>query len=151
MIQFHHAFAASVLALATATVAAEEAPPATVGELLSRGGTSIPAQELRTMLTNGKNWRVLSDIIMKLTPDGSFEGARDRAMAGTSRGVGGRMPINMGVIGTWTVDDRGQLCLTYRGGPTAPPVCRYWYRWNDKLYGAGSGKTDQLQPRAMVE
>jgi len=105
-----------VCALFSSTAVAQQE---TLGSILDKGATKMPAAELSAGLKSGK-----------LPDAGQFEGIAYEA----DGRISGRYQ-NYSVSGEWTVDPKGLLCGEwYTNFGNTWKVCRYWFKLGDVYY-----------------
>jgi hypothetical protein len=122
---------------------AQTEDPANLSDLMMLGATIVPAAELKALLVQGK-WRAFPNqgAVATFSSDGTYSGTQ--STISLARAVG--------IFGDWDVSDAGELCMRPKNA-RVQPVCRYWYRVDQRLYGGGppSELTLGVDPRTRVD
>ena len=122
---------AIVLSLLTGTVFAQQ--PATVGDVLDKGGKKLTKEELSALLTGAvvSGTQAGTGAIYRntLNPDGSVSGSAVRSDG-----------QSVGVFGKWTVNDQGQQCWDLSTGPGSKfGTCAFYFLLDNVYYTSTSG------------
>lgn len=114
----------------------------TVGGILDGGGAALSADDFKAQFT-GKS-------ITGKHSKGTYrhEFLTDGTLAGSVSGPQGTAPIS----GTWTVDDKGRVCLDYVYGVRKYPAksCDYYFKSGDQYWEARS-VTDKAMAASPVQ
>jgi hypothetical protein len=120
-----------LMLFAASTVSAQE--PANLGELIDKGAKRLDATELKALLAGA----TASGTAMNGRSSFELTYANDGTANGRIYGI--RVDQAPGMMGTWKVDDKGQICvdlMTMTFG--ASKGCSSYYSLNNAYYSAAS-------------
>lgn len=117
------------------SVAAFAQQPATVGDLLDRGGKKLTKDELTTVLTGAT---VKGTVPSNPGRQSEMTYNKDGTATGRSSGGSG-VGSAYGLFGTWLINDQGQLCNRLRNmWEDRSPPCMFYFMLGDTYYATTS-------------